>query len=75
MFLEKLLKLTTGLFLSLWLGVGLVQTSLLERSPFAVAGLRGPDKGAARQEIETLIAATPEYAPYFARLRETFTND
>lgn len=75
MFLEKLLILTTGLFLSLWLGVGLVQTSLLDRSPFAAAGLRGPDKGAARQEIETLIATTPEYARYFARLRETFTSD
>lgn len=75
MFLEKLLKLTTGLFLSLWLGVGLTQTTLLERSPFAVGGLRGLDKGAARQEIETLIAATPEYRPYFARLRETLTSD
>ena len=29
----------------------------------------------ARQEIETQIAATPDYARYFARLRETFTAD
>lgn len=75
MFLEKLLLLTTGLFLSLWLGVGLVQTSLLDHSPLATASLRGLDKGAARQEIETLIATTPDYARYFARLRETFTSD
>lgn len=75
MFLEKLLTLTAGLFFSLWLGVGLVQTYTLQRSPFGAAGLRGLDKGAARQEIETLIAATPDYARYFARLRETFTSD
>ena len=75
MFLQKLLTLATGLFLSLWLGVGLVQTSLLDRSPLALAGSRGLDKGAARQEIETQIAATPDYARYFARLRETFTTD
>jgi hypothetical protein len=75
MYFEKLLKLLTGLFLSLWLGVGLMQTSFLNRSPFMTPGVRTLDKGVARQEIETQIAATPDYARYFARLRETFTAD
>ncbi len=75
MFLERLLTLTTGLFLSLWLGVGLMQTSFLNRAPFITPGVRTLDKGVARQEIETQIAATPDYARYFARLRETFTTD
>jgi len=75
MYFEKLLKLLTGLFLSLWLGVGLMQTSFLNRAPFMTPGVRTLDKGVARQEIETQIAATPDYARYFARLRETFTAD
>ena len=75
MYFEKLLKLLTGLFLSLWLGVGLMQTSFLNRAPFMTPGVRTLDKGVARQEIETQIAATPDYARYFARLRETFTAE
>ena len=75
MYFEKLLKLLTALFLSLWLGVGLMQTSFLNRAPFMTPGVRTLDKGVARQEIETQIAATPDYARYFARLRETFTAD
>ncbi|MCX7900323.1 MAG: hypothetical protein N2444_09625 [Methylocystis sp.] len=34
-----------------------------------------PDRGAARLAVERQIAATQEYAPYFARLRETFAAD
>jgi hypothetical protein len=41
-----------------------------------LAALTGPiDKGTARQMVETAIAQTPDYARYFARLRETFTQD
>lgn len=77
MFLEKLLALLTALFLTVWLGVGLIQwSSGVGGGTQLPAAARGAmDKGSARQEIEAAIASAPEYARYFARLRETFTSD
>lgn len=77
MFLEKLLALLTALFLAVWLGVGLIQWSTASGGANAlpVAARGAIDRGSARQEIEATIASAPEYARYFARLRETFTAD
>jgi hypothetical protein len=80
--LEKILALATGALVAVFVGVGLLVLALNPASragDFGLAALTGAgapvDKGAARQQIEALIAATPDYARYFARLRETLTAD
>jgi hypothetical protein len=76
---ERILALLTAAVIAISIGVGLiVMGSGSEKRDSGFAALLGPrkiDKGVARNEIETLIAATPEYQNYFARLRETFTSD
>jgi hypothetical protein len=82
MYLEKILALATAAIIATAIGVGLMMMAFnpTQRAPdFGLGSILGPaapaDKGAARQVIETLIAATPDYARYFSRLRETFTAD
>ena len=90
MLLDRLFALVTGLFVVLTVGVGLLLMSYGVNQPVvdvanafvpgflsSAGGLTGGaiDKGEARQRIETLIAQTPEYSPFFARLRETFTAE
>lgn len=80
MHLEKILVLLTAAVVAVSLGVGLI---IMSGGPApqgagvlsTLTGAGAPDKGAARQTVETLIAATPEYGRFFARLRETFTAD
>lgn len=77
LFVERILALAAAAVVALCLGVGLAIMAVSPPRPggaFAVFG--GPlDLAAARQIVETEIAQTPEYARYFARLRETFTPD
>jgi len=75
MYLEKILALAAAALVAIGAGVGLTWMALHPASRLADAGAASIDKGGARQQIETLIAATPDYARYFARLRETFTAD
>lgn len=56
-------------------------TAGVDRTPGALIAAPGEekgdkgDKGSARERIETLIAQTPDYAPFFARMREAFTAE
>lgn len=82
MYLEKILALVTAAVVAVGVGVGLLMMAFnpaLRAADFGLGAFTGSgapaDKGAARQAIETLIATTPDYARYFARLRETFTAD
>jgi hypothetical protein len=75
MYLEKILALAAAALVAISAGVGLTWIALHPASRLAGPGAASIDKGGARQQIETLIAATPDYARYFARLRETFTAD
>ena len=77
--LEKLLALIAAALVAIAFGVGLMMMAF---GPMQTGGgapapmLAKPlDKGEARQRIETLIASTPDYARYFARMRESFTGD
>lgn len=78
MFIEKILALAAAAVVAVCLGVGMM---ILAVGPARQGGggrpaLTGPlDPGVARQMIETEIVQTPEYARFFARLRETFTSD
>ncbi|MCC3244763.1 hypothetical protein LG047_05415 [Methylocystis sp. WRRC1] len=81
MLLERILALLTAAIVAVCLGVGLMMMAFGPSKPNGagvLSSIMSPpalDKGAARQAIETLIAATPDYARYFARMRETFTSD
>ena len=78
MLLEKILALSAAAIVAIGLGLSLLRMASGPGRPGAgaFAAFSGPiDKGGARQLVETTIAATPEYARYFARLRETFTAD
>ncbi|MGD9540714.1 hypothetical protein [Methylocystis sp.] len=76
MYLEKILALLAAALVAIGAGVGLTWMALHPAlRPAGADALASIDKGGARQQIETLIAATPDYARYFARLRETFTAD
>ena len=82
MYLEKILALLAAALVAVGAGIGLTWLALnpTPRMADAGSGIAAPanapaDKGSARQQIETLIASTPDYARYFARLRETFTAD
>ena len=80
MFFQKLLALLTAALISAFIGLALLTVDL--SAPFQGLGISSAghssqimDKGLARQEIEASILATPDYAKYFARLREAFTPD
>jgi hypothetical protein len=77
MFMEKVLALGAAAVVAICLGVGMMIIAFSPPRPGgALAALSGPlDAGTARQYVETEIAQTPEYARFFARLRETFTPD
>lgn len=75
--MERILALAAAAVVAISLGVGMM---ILAFSPPRQSGgspaLSGPlDLATARQIVETEIAQSPEYAPFFARLRETFTAD
>ncbi len=85
MYLERLLFLFTGAFVFLCLGVALVIMATspgkpgggLNAAPSA-AVWREPtpiDAAAAAQKLEGAIAAAPDYAPFFKRLREAFPSE
>lgn len=75
-YLEKILTLLIGALVAASIGVALLIVAFNPGRGLGDFGAAAPsDKGAARQQIEALIAATPEYARYFARLRETLTPD
>ena len=76
--LEKILALAAAAVVAICLGVGLMVLAFGPARPGGgpLAALSGPlDKGTARQMVETAIAQAPDYARYFARMRETFTAD
>lgn len=74
MLLERILALAAAAVVAISLGVGMMVIAFGPPRPLGV--LSGPlDKGVARQMVETAIAQAPDYARYFARLRETFTMD
>ncbi|MGJ0507506.1 MAG: hypothetical protein ACR652_10280 [Methylocystis sp.] len=75
--IERILALAAAAVVAICLGVGLMVLAVSPPRPGGpFAGLMGPlDPGSARQLIETEIAQSPEYARFFARLRETFTTD
>lgn len=81
MYLERILALTTAAVVAICLGVGLMMMAFgpgrLTSDPATATAPAAPalDKGAARETIETLIATAPEYARFFARMRETFPAD
>ncbi len=77
MLLERILALSAAAVVAACLGVGLVVLAFSPpHPPGAPLAVTEPlDKGVARQIIETAIAQTPDYARYFARLRESFTAD
>lgn len=76
---ERILALLTAAVVAICIGVGLLlmgpEPAKRDSGLAALLGPRKIDKGVARNEVETLIAATPDYQQYFARLRETFTAD
>jgi hypothetical protein len=78
MLIERILALAAAAVVAIALGVGLMMMAVAPPSsgsrPLA-ALTPPPDKGTARQMVETAIAQTPEYARFFARLREAFTQD
>lgn len=75
--IERILALAAAAVVAVCLGVGLMVLAVSPPRPGGpFSGLVGPlDPGSARQMIETEIAQSPEYARFFARLRETFTTD
>ena len=80
MLFQKSLALLTAPLISVFIGLALLTVDL--STPFQGLGISSTglalhvtDKGLARQEIEASILATPDYAKYFARLREAFTSD
>lgn len=77
MFFEKVLALAAAAVVAFCLGLGLLILAVSPPRPGGpFAALSGPlDAGSARQYVETQIAQTPEYARFFARLREAFTPD
>lgn len=77
MFVEKVLALSAAAVVAICLGLGLLILAVSPPRPGGpLAALSGPlDAGSARQYVETQIAQTPEYARFFARLREAFTPD
>jgi hypothetical protein len=79
MLIERILALAAAAVVAIALGVGLVILAASPPPPPGSAPLAAlappPDKGSARQTVETVIAQAPEYARFFARLRETFTQD
>jgi hypothetical protein len=79
MLIERVLALAAAAVVATALGVGLMMM-VVAPSPVSGGGPLAalsapPDKGMARQTVETVIAQRPEYAHFFARLRETFTQD
>jgi hypothetical protein len=73
---ERVLALLTAAVVAICLGVGLTMMAFGPSRPGGSLPLTAPlDKGAARQMVETAIVQAPEYARFFARLRETFTAD
>ncbi|KAF2989794.1 hypothetical protein OGR47_04755 [Methylocystis sp. MJC1] len=78
MLIERILALAAAAVVAVALGVGLMLMAMSPPPPArgALSAVTSPpDKGSARQAVETTIASTPEYARFFARLRETFTQD
>lgn len=77
LFVERILALAAAAVVAICLGVGMMIMAFSPPRPGgAIAALSGPlDLASARQIVETEIAQTPEYARFFARLRETFTSD
>jgi hypothetical protein len=73
--LERILALVTAAVVAICLGVGLMMMAFGPSRPGVGVSTSPLDKGAARRIVETAIAQTPEYARFFARLRETFTAD
>lgn len=78
--LEKVFALLAAALVAICLGIGLMIMAFGPTRPNAgssstIYGKAPPDTGAARNTIETLIAMTPDYARFFARMRETFTSD
>lgn len=80
MLLERLLALVTAAIVAICLGVGLMIMAFGPSRPTgaplaAMSPQPALDKGAARHIVETAIATSPEYARFFARMREAFTAD
>lgn len=86
MYIERILALVTAAIVAVCFGVGLMMMAFGPASGPAkssaggglLSSIVGPaslDRGTARHTIETLIATTPEYDRFFARLREAFTAD
>ncbi len=78
MLIERILALAAAAVVAIALGVGLMIMAASPPPPGSgpIAALApAPDKGTARQMVETTIARAPEYARFFAKLRETFTQD
>jgi hypothetical protein len=77
MHIEKVLALAAAAVVAICLGLGLLILAFSPPRPGgAIAALSGPlDQGTARQYVETEIAQSPEYARFFARMRESFTAD
>ncbi len=78
LFVERILALAAAAVVAICLGVGMMILAFSPPRPggaFAALGGGPLDIAAARQMVETEIAQTPEYARFFARLRETFTSD
>jgi hypothetical protein len=77
LFFERIVALAAAAVVATCLGVGLMILALSPPRPGGpFAAFTGPlDAASARQIVETEIAQAPEYARFFARLRETFTSD
>jgi hypothetical protein len=78
MLIERILGLAAAAIVAIALGVGMMMMAVSPPPPGSgpLAALKQPpDKGTARQMVETTIAQAPEYARFFARLRETFTQN
>lgn len=77
LFVERILALAAAAVVAICLGVGMMILAFSPARPGGAFGaLSGPiDLATARQIVETEIAQAPEFARFFARLRETFTGD
>jgi len=91
MLLERILVLLAGLIVAACLGFGLLWMAVgPEKKPAATQpaladgraptqgetpGVSPQDRARARAKIEALVAAAPEYARFFDRLREAFPAD
>lgn len=77
LFVERILALAAAAVVAVCLGMGMILLAVSPPRPGGpFAAFTGPlDMGSARQIVETEIAQAPEYARFFARLRETFTSD